>query len=79
MLELGLAGFETGDARLIGLGAGPRGPSSVRLATAGCMCVCERERELEGGASYALEYFASFDCYAGTSVALAGAKGRGAS
>lgn len=42
------------------------------------MCVCERERELEGGASYALEYFASFDCYAGTSVALAGAKGRGA-
>ena len=24
MLELGLAGFETGDARLIGLGAGPR-------------------------------------------------------
>lgn len=50
-----------------------------RLAAAGCMCVCERERELEGGASYALECFASFDCYAGTSVALAGAKGRGAS
>lgn len=51
MLELGLAGFETGDARLIGLGAGPRGPSSVRLATAGCMCVCERE-EGAGGWSF---------------------------
>lgn len=40
-----------------------------------CVFVSER-RELEGGASYALEYFASFDCYAGTSVALAGAKGK---
>jgi len=39
VLELGLAGFGTGDARLIGLGAGPRGPSSVSFGC-GRVCVC---------------------------------------
>lgn len=39
VLELGLAGFGTGDARLIGLGAGPRGPSSVSFGC-GRVYVC---------------------------------------